>query len=478
MKLQEYRIVLDQSTSGTKALLVDTSINIKILDRMDLPHKQIYPQKGWVEHDPKEIIKNVETLIDSIIEENGLDYQDVKSISLTNQRESVLVWDRKTGEPYTNVMVWQCNRGLDICKDLEQKGYKHVIQEKTGLMLDPYFSGTKLKWFFDQNQLTENQIRNLGIGTIDTWVIWNLTHGEKYISDISNACRTLLFNIKTEQWDEELTSIFHVPFTALPEVKDSVSDFGEYKGIPIISIVADSQAALYGHMCVNPGDAKATLGTGCSVMMNIGNTIDKVGENIVTTIAWKEEEKTTYAFEGVIRSFGDVLNWLKDSLHLFDDVQTASDEVFQLENNGGVFFVPALEGLGAPFWMPEVEASFVGMSRNTTKLHLIRAGFESMAYQIRAVVDEFEHSCTTKLESLCVDGGASKNADFMQMLADITRKPILCGEIEEISAMGTLAIIGKSISQEKLVSKTYLPKNDYERCYQEWVQIINNKMEE
>lgn len=475
IELQEYRIVIDQSTSGTKALLADTAEETRMIDRMDLPHKQIYPQKGWVEHDPDEIIANAEKLIDSIIDSNNLSCSDIKSISITNQRESVLVWDKKTGKTLTNVMVWQCSRGLEICRELEAAGYGKVILEKTGLILDPYFSGSKLKWFFDHAQLNAEQMENLCIGTMDTWVIWNLTGHQKFVSDISNACRTLLFNIRTKKWDEELAEIFSVPIQALPEVQNSVSDFGSYKGIPIASIVADSQAALYGHMCVSPGDTKATLGTGCSVLMNIGTDIRQVGRKILTTIAWEKEGKTTYAFEGVIRSFGDILNWLKDALHLFPDVQEASDKVFKLKDNAGVYFIPALEGLGAPFWLPDAEAAFVGMTRSTTNIHLIRAGFEAMAYQVRSVVDEFERSCSSRIEKINVDGGASKNPDFMQMLADVTQKEILCGEIEEVSGMGTLAILGKTISENRLADRVYVPERDYNEYYRQWLENIYQK---
>ncbi|WP_265456444.1 FGGY family carbohydrate kinase [Enterococcus sp. HY326] len=470
----EYRIVIDQSTSGTKALLVNTAETVQILSRLDLPHRQLYPQKGWVEHDPIEIISNVKELIEKTLLKNNLRSDQIKSLSITNQRESVVIWDKRTGELHTNVMVWQCNRGLEICNRLQEAGYNHLVNQKTGLTIDPYFSASKLKWFFDSHQLNELQLKDLAIGTIDTWLVWNLTEGSSYLSDVSNACRTLLFNIFEQSWDTDLLNLFNVPQNVLPEVVDSVYDFGSYLDIPIVSIVADSQAALYGHQCNTPGKAKATLGTGCSVLMNIGPEVKQVNEKILTTIAWRESGVTTYALEGVIRSFGDILNWEQDTLQLFDDVQTASEEALALKDNGGVYFVPALEGLGAPFWEPGREAAFEGISRNTTKKHLIRASFEAMLFQIRAVIDAFEESCGVTLAELHVDGGASKNPLLMQLLSDITQKTIISGEVEEISAVGTLAIIGETM-QNAAINHKFEPVGEFEAEYQKWLGIVERR---
>lgn len=473
----EYRIIIDQSTSGTKVLLVNEDRKRSIINRIDLPHKQIYPEKGWVEHDPTEIVDNVKKGISQLFEMYQLESSSVKSISLTNQRESIVVWDQKTGKLYSNIMVWKCNRGLDICQKLIEDGYENIVNQKTGLTIDPYFSASKLKWFFNQHQFTEEQMTNLRIGTIETWVIWNLTKGKTYVSDISNACRTLLFNIREGKWDSELCHLFDVPIKNLPEVVDSVYNFGSYLNIPIVSAIADSQAALYGNGCTNIGEAKATLGTGSSILMNIGSEIKTINKNILTTIAWNENGKTTYALEGVIRSFGDILNWLRDSLNLFETFQEGSDIAFGLESNGGVYFIPALEGLGAPFWKPDVEASFVGMGRSTTKGHLVRAGFEAMAYQIRAVIDEFEKNDGIILKQLFVDGGASKNPKFMQLLSNIVQKIIIVSEIEEVSAIGTVAIVeeNKTETGNRIV---YTPQEDiYNQEYNEWLKIISRKIE-
>lgn len=475
--MAKYRVIIDQSTSGTKALLVAVDNEITLVDRIDLAHCQLYPQKGWVEHDPLEIIKNVKLSLQTLLKKNKVTPSDISSLSLTNQRESIVVWDQVTGKLHTNVMVWKCNRGLEICESLKSEGYEELVKGKTGLTLDPYFSAPKLKWYFDQKKLTTEELKNVRIGTIDTWVIWSLTEGQKYVTDISNASRTMLFDIREQQWDKDLCQLFNVPQANLPEVINSVADYGSYLGIPILSVLADSQSALYGNMCVKPGEAKATLGTGSSLLMNIGNEVKTIGENILTTIAWKENNQTTYALEGVIRSFGDILNWQKDGLNLFATFQEGSDLAFSIENNGGVYLVPALEGLGAPFWQPNLDASFVGMTRNTTKKQLIRAGFESMAFQLRAVIDEFEKNDGLQLKELHVDGGSSKNSEFMQLISDITKKTIVCGQVEEVSAMGTLAILGETIDSLKIRYKSYMPNRTYEIEYQEWRKILKNTVE-
>lgn len=470
--MEDYRIVVDQSTSGTKVLLFNTSKNIELIDRIDRAHKQIYPQKGWVEHDPQEIILNVKELIEQMIQKHKLDYKRIKSLSITNQRESIVVWDKKTGKTYTNVMVWQCNRGLKICEELKQKGFEDLIREKTGLNIDPYFSASKLKYFFDHNKFPTLELETIAIGTIDTWIIWNLTKGKKFLTDISNASRTQLYNINTLKWDPELTNIFNVPIRSLPEVVDSIYNFGSYRGVPIVSVIADSQSALLGHSCTDIGDIKATLGTGSSMLLNIGNKRKENEGGILTTIAWKNNEETIYALEGAIRSYGDILNWLKEDLNLFDDYNQASALAFGLSDNQGVYLIPALAGLGAPFWRPNVNASFVGLTRDTDKSHLIRAGFEAMAFQTKAVIDEFEKDENIQIKSIKVDGGSTKNAYFMQLLADITKCEIIISSIEEASALGTLMILEDLVIHECSFKKIYRPDRSYNNEYKKWRNYI------
>lgn len=476
--MKKHRIVIDQGTSGTKGILFNVEKSINKVDRIDLPHKQIFPEKGWFEHDPIELKNNVEILIRKIIQKNELEIEDILSISITNQRESVVVWERANGEPLSNIMVWQCNRGIEICEKLRREGYNETIKRKTGLTLDPYFSASKLKHFFDSKDLSPEQTKRVLVGTVDAWLIWNLTKGKKFVTDISNASRTLLYNIVEKKWDKELVDLFNVPMESLPEVVSSVSNFGEYNGIPIVSCMADSQSALYGHLATDYGDIKATLGTGSSVLMNTGEKIASLGNSILTTIAWEKNDKTIYAAEGIIRSFGDLLNWEKYSLRLFSDFDEASNLAFSVTNNGGVYLIPALEGMGAPFWQPKMKALFLGMTRDTTREHLLRATFEAMAFQIRAVIDEFKKYYNPDLDKpmkeIHVDGGASRNSAFMQMLADITQMEIVVDETEELSALGTLTILGEERNMININKKAYIPKNDYDEYYLFWKNTVNN----
>lgn len=308
-KNRDYRVVIDQSTSGTKLLLVEINDQKpSIVKRVDKKHEQFYPQSGWVEHDPVEIVENVKTLFDQLMEETKIKKEQIVSISITNQRETIVVWDKNTGEPITNALVWQCNRSVNICNQLIAEQKEELIQEKTGLKVDTYFSAPKLKWLFENKLNVLEDRQNIAIGTIDTWLIWNLTGGSMFATEPSNASRTLLYNIHTEKWDEELCELFDTPIDALPEVKSSDDTFGEYKEIPIIGVLADSQAALYGQGSIHTGDTKATLGTGCSIMMQIGEHTDWGDNTVLKTIGWKKDSQVSYALEGIIRSCTDTLN--------------------------------------------------------------------------------------------------------------------------------------------------------------------------
>lgn len=469
----DYRIVIDQSTSGTKALLFDTTDQVRLLDRVDKPHQQIYPQKGFIEHDPIEIVENTKLVINDLLAKNNLTSQSIKSLSITNQRESVVIWDGKTGQPFSNIMVWQCNRGLSVCRQLIEGGYEDLVRTKTGLRLDPYFSGSKLKWFFENVRLSDSELFNLRVGTIDTWLIWNLTKGTKFVTEPSNACRTLLYDIKRQQWDADLCKLFDTPINSLPTVIESDGDFGEYLGIPIVSVLADSQAALYGHGCSQRGDIKATLGTGSSLLLNAGQTYPEVEEGILTTIAWKKNDLVFYGQEGIIKFYGDVLNWMRDQLGLFDTYQTGSELAFKLEDNEGVYFIPALEGLTAPFWKPDTNASFVGLSRKTNFIHLIRAGFESMCYQTRSVIDEYR-KIGYKINEIHMDGGSIKNIKFMQLLSDITQTDILIGSFEELSALGALLIMKDKINYNAEVVEKFTPQSNYDDQYYQWLSYLHD----
>ncbi|MBF6626363.1 glycerol kinase [Aerococcaceae bacterium zg-BR9] len=471
----EYRLVVDQSTSGTKVLLFETEGDVKIIDRKDKKHKQVYPKEGWIEHNPDEIILNVYELIDDILNNNNLSYEDVLSISLTNQRESVLVWDKQSGKALSPIMVWQCNRGLNICKKLWQQGFDEKIKNKTGLRIDPYFSASKLKWYFNEKHNEIMDLNNLAIGTIDTWLIWNMTNRESYVTEISNASRTMLFNIFTCEWDSELCNIFDVPIQCLAKVVESTYEFGEYKGIPIVSVLADSQASLYGNSCKKYGQVKATLGTGSSIMMNVGSEVKELDDKILTTISWLQEGGVNYALEGIIKSYSDNLNWLESELGLITDIGRDSDIALNLDSSESVLYIPALEGLGAPFWNPGILASFSGISRKTNKSHIIRAVFDAMAFQTKSVIREMEEVSKIVVEKIIVDGGPVKNKKFMQLLSDVTQKQIVVSEFEEASAFGALNIYLKKEMNTKALT-SYFPKTKSETQYYEWLCKINQKL--
>lgn len=471
-KEMDYRVVIDQSTSGTKLLLVEISDQKpSIVKRVDKPHKQIYPQSGWVEHDPVEIVENVKNLFEQLMEETKVKKEQIASLSITNQRETIVVWDKKTGKPITNALVWQCNRSVEICNQLIAEEKEELIQEKTGLKVDTYFSAPKLKWLFQYRKDLLDQNTNIAIGTMDTWLIWNLTNQKVFVTEPSNASRTLLYNIHTEKWDEELCKIFDTPIDALPEVKSSDATFGEYNGIPIVGVLADSQAALYGQGSIHTGDTKATLGTGCSVMMQIGEHTHWGNETVLKTIGWKKDKQVSYALEGIIRSCTDTLNWMSEQLGLFETVEEGSEVAFTLEDSDGVYLIPAQLGLGAPFWKPEAKAGFAGLSRSHTKAHMIRAGFDTIVFQIRAVLDAMEKSTETEITELKVDGGASKNEALLQLLADVLQKRIIVSDIEEMSAFGALKM-AVELNIKSKNPKIVEPKEEREEEYKEWFNHV------
>ncbi|GEL65931.1 FGGY-family carbohydrate kinase [Marinilactibacillus psychrotolerans] len=472
-KKEDYRVIIDQSTSGTKLLLV--SINEEgvplIKKRIDRSHKQIYPQKGWVEHDPLEILENVKSLFSQLLDETVLQKEDIKSISLTNQRETIILWDKNTGKPLHNAMVWQCNRSLDICKQLINRGKEAIVQKKTGLKIDTYFSAPKLSWLF-QSFPAIRQDQNLAVGTMDSWLIWNLTNRKIFATDSSNASRTLLYNIHTESWDKELCELFDTPIESLPEVYSSDSQFGSFEGIPIVGVIADSQGALYGQGLTEKGDVKATLGTGCSVLMQIESDLDSGNETILKTIGWKTHNKTSYALEGIIRSCTDTLNWMSNELGLFETVSEGSEKAFSIPDSDGVYIVPAQLGLGAPFWEPEPNGAILGLGRNSTKNHIIRAGFDTIVYQIKAVIDVMEVTSQIEVKKINVDGGAIKNNHLMQLLADVLQKNIVLNTKEEMSALGALNLAVK-LKTENEKPTIFYPTTDKSNDYKQWFDVVN-----
>ena len=437
-----YLIAIDQSTSGTKALLVDG--RGRILDSESMPHAQSYPQPGWVEHDPLEIYRNVNETAARLLARTGLDTKDIAGMSLTNQRETVVVWDPATGLPVYPAIVWQCRRTAGRCDELKKAGFEAMVFEKTGLLLDAYFSASKIQWILEQVP----PAGQLLAGTMDSWLIWKLTNGQSHATDFTNASRTSLFNIQTLEWDPELLDLFQVPGSMLPEVKSSDELFGRVadeasplKGLEISGVIGDSQAALFGQKCFEPGMAKATYGTGTSVMMQTGGMVQ--GQNgLVTSVAWGLGGKVAYALEAIIHSTGDTINWLKDQLQLIESVGELEPLALSLKENEGVYLVPAFVGLGAPYWASHARAAIIGMNRNSGKAHVARAALESIAYQVRDAVDLIESESGTSIMELRVDGGATVNGFLMQFQADMLGSTVRVSHLRELSALGSAYLAG------------------------------------
>ncbi len=427
---------VDQSTSATKAVLF--SEDGRVLAKASRDHRQIYPQPGWVEHDPEEIWRNVLAVAGEITARHG----DIRALSITNQRETILVFERTTGRPLCNAIVWQCRRGDAICESLKSAGHDAMVRQKTGLKLDTYFSASKIKWLMRERPDIAAKLRSgeAVLGTIDAWLVHRLTEGEVFATDFTNASRTLLFDIGALRWDGELCELFGVPMHALPEVRESAAIFGATtiagKEIPITGVMGDSQAALFAHRCFQPGSAKATFGTGTSVMMNIGDRFALSRGGAVTALAWVHRQKPAYALEGLITFSAATVSWLKNQLELIrddDDVEKIAESV---ADNGGVYLAPAFAGLGAPHWSATARAAIHGMTAHTTKAHVVRAALESISYQIRDVLDMMRGDAGLELRTLHAGGGPTKNRFLMQFTADITGAELEVSDVAECSAWG------------------------------------------
>ncbi|WP_086348018.1 FGGY-family carbohydrate kinase [Candidatus Enterococcus clewellii] len=474
---RNYQMVLDQSTSGTKLLLLKDG---RIVQRYDKKHKQFYPQNGWVEHDPLEIWDNVEALLTLLFQENSLEYSDISALSITNQRETILAWDKTTGEPIYNAIVWQCNRSAALCESLIEQGMEELINQKTGLRIDPYFSGTKVKWLYDElpEVAEKSGTGELAIGTIDSWLIWKLTEGAVFATDASNACRTLLYNINTKTWDDELLQLFSIDHKDLPEIRKADSVFGAYQGIPIIGVMADSQAALLGEGCRAFGDVKITMGTGCSVMMQINKQNSLRDLRILTTTAWQQKKDEAYALEGIIRSCGDAINWFSQAITATDDISERCNKVLLKRKEESVFFIPALQGLGAPFWKNTETAAFNGITRTTTQEELLRAVLESIIFQIKAVLDVMEEVSNQPINQVFIDGGVSKNRPLMSLLATLLNKEVIVSEVEEFSALG-VAMLAEPTIQWEIPQERFQPsikQKEVYGTYQKWKRLIEQEL--
>lgn len=436
-------LALDQSTSATKAVLFDA--RGKVLDKASRNHRQIYPQPGWVEHDAEEIWKNVCAVIGEIARRNRTKVNKLAALSITNQRETVLVFDRKTSKPLHNALVWQDRRGDAICSALTRQGHGPSVLNKTGLKIDTYFSASKVRWLVENKPTIAAKLRSgdAVIGTIDTYLVHRLTGGRVFATDSTNASRTLLFDIGKLEWDSGLCKLFKVPTSALPEVRESAAQYGETnangllpKTVPIIGVMGDSQASLFAQRCYQPGTAKATFGTGTSVLLNIGDKLRASEKGAVTALAWVHQGKPTYAFEGIINFSAATIEWLKNQLGLIQSAAEVEKLALSVKDNGGVYLVPAFAGLSAPYWSPEARAAIVGMTAHANKAHVVRAAQEAIAYQIRDVLDMMRADAKLKLQSLHADGGPTRNKFLMQFTADLTRTEIKVAEVAESSAWG------------------------------------------
>jgi glycerol kinase len=436
-------LAIDQSTSATKALLFDATG--KILDKASRAHRQIYPQPGWVEHDAAEIWQNVLAVIREVARRNRQKLSQVSALSITNQRETILVFDRKTGQPLGNAVVWLDRRGDAICARLIRRGFETFVRKTTGLKIDTYFSASKLKWLAAEKPKLAAMLKGgeAVAGTMDAYLVHRLTGGNVFATDYTNASRTLLFDIGRLRWDESLCNLFSVPPHALPEVRESAACFGETdangilpKPVPIVGVMGDSQASLFAQRCFSPGTAKATFGTGTSVLLNIGGKFNPSKRGMITALAWVLDGQPTYAFEGIINFSAATIEWLKNQLGLIQSAGEVEKLASSVANSGGVYLVPAFAGLSAPYWSPDARAAIVGMTAHTRKEHIVRAAEESIAYQIRDVLDMMRADARIKSQLLHADGGPTRDQFLMQFTADLTGTELKVSEVAESSAWG------------------------------------------
>jgi len=490
-----YILAIDQGTSSTKALIFDQKGQIQA--RGVAPLESLFLNDGWVEQDPIGIYENVLQAVEACLldfSQKGADIQDIQTCGISNQRETFILWD-KQGQPLYNAVVWQCKRSTQICERLLAEGLQVKISAKTGLLIDPYFSGTKLLWLYENRPEVQASIDagEAYFGTVDSWLLYKLSNGQHFATDYTNASRTLLFNLHTLQWDADLLQIFGASKLNLPEVKSSAGYFGgtDFGGllprpIAIQSMIGDSHAAAFGEGCFRAGDAKATLGTGCSILMNAGSQVPQAASGMVATICWSTPERIDYALEGAIVSCGATVEWLKNELNLFEESAETASMAAAVANNGGVYLIPAFSGLGAPYWQMQRKASIHGLTFGSTKNHLVRAALESIVFQIKAVVNAMEQGSQLNLQGLMINGGISKNQFVVQTLADLLGIPIVHKGMADVSAFGAALLAGlgadwfDSLEQvEALLPLAAVFEANVEQqrairvAYEEWNNIIS-----
>lgn len=449
--MKKYIMSLDQGTTSSRCILFDKAGKVISMVQREFP--QLFPRDGWVEHDPMTIWSTQIGVATEALLKIGAGWDEVYGIGITNQRETTVVWDRTTGAPVYNAIVWQCRRTADYCEKLSKEGYGKLIKTKTGLVIDPYFSATKLKWILDNVEGARERAERgeLCFGTVDSWLIWNLTGGKVHATDYSNASRTMLYNIIDLCWDEELLRLFDIPKAILPEVKPSSSIFGYTEAsilgasLPIGGVAGDQQAALFGQSCFESGELKNTYGTGAFLLMNTGNEPYMSEDGMLTTIAWGIGESVSYAMEGSVFTCGAAIQWLRDGLRIIESAQDSEYYASKVSDSGGVIVVPAFQGLGAPWWDPYARGTIIGITRGTTKNHIIRATLESIAYQTADVVELMEHTTGISVKKLKVDGGASANNLLMQFQADILGVSIERPLCVETTALGAAYLCGLAL---------------------------------
>lgn len=483
----KYIISLDQGTTSSRALLVDQNGKIQGMSQKEF--KQIFPKSGWVEHDPMEILETQLGVFSELLKKEKVNLVDIMGIGITNQRETTVVWNRHTGEPVYNAIVWQDKRTADICEHMKKEGLTEHVRKTTGLVIDSYFSGTKVKWILDNVDGARKKAVNgdLLMGTIDTWLVWNMTNRKSHVTDYTNASRTLLYDIVNLKWDDRLLTELGIPKSMLPEVKPSAYHFGEYVldgvSIPIAGIAGDQQAALFGQGCFKKGTAKNTYGTGCFMLMNTGETPQFSKNGLLTTIAYGLNGKVNYAFEGSIFIAGAAIQWLRDGLELIKDAAETEILAESIEGENPVYVVPAFAGLGAPYWDMYARGAIFGLTRDTGKAHLAKATLESLAYQTKDILKAMEEDSGIQLENLRVDGGACANNYLMQFQADILDTEVHRPEVIESTAMGAAFLAGiqvglwaqGDIDQTRPMNRIFKPTFDRvkrKRLYDKWLKAV------
>ena len=489
--MPQYILAFDQGTTSSRAILFDKDESIVASAQEEFT--QIFPKPGWVEHNALEILQTQFKVAKQVMSEHGVSHEDIKAIGITNQRETTLIWDRHTGQPIYNAIVWQDRRTSEYCDTLKEKGYENYVRTNTGLVIDAYFSGTKIKWLLDNVEGARERASNgdLLAGTIDSWLVWNLTDKAEHITDYTNASRTLIYNIKDLKWDDKMLTEMDIPKSLLPEVMPSSYVYGNTKlfggNIPIAGIAGDQQAALFGQACHSPGMAKNTYGTGCFMLMNTGDKPVQSKAGLLTTIAWGIDGKITYALEGSIFIAGAAVQWLRDSVKMIDESHDSEYFASKIQKTDGVVVVPAFAGLGAPYWDQYARGAIFGLTRGSTNAHIIRATLESLAYQTRDVLDAMNKDSGIELKALKVDGGACANNLLMQFQSDILGVPVERPEVIETTALGAAYLAGLAVgfwTKEDISNKWQLNKRfeptmeaqEKERLYKRWTVAVKRTM--